>query len=358
VSVLDQQRPIFSESDAIRIVRDIYGLEGSVKEFPSYKDRNYYFQTTSGEEYVLKITETSEPREILELQNAVMNHLERKNIAFSCPSVVETIDGEEITYVDDCDGTPHMVRLLTFVPGIVFAEVNPHSPDIIYDLGSALGTLSLALDDFSNPVADMTALWDMKNASSTIRQYKHVIEDPTSAGLIEYYLKMFEEDVVPKLDSLRTSVIHSDANDYNILVSNSSYPDRREFGLIDYGDTMTSYTVFEIAIAAAYLILDKPDPIAAAAHLIRGYHEKFPLTEIELDLLFCMMCTRLATSICISTHQFKKEPDNEYIVISVERANIILEKLRKINPKYATNVFRVACGLPPYPNIVKVLNDI
>ena len=355
MSVKDKQRPNFNESDAIRIAKDLFSIEGSVKEFPSYRDRNYYLQTKSGEEYVLKIATTIESRETLELQNAAMTHIGRKGIKLKCPAIVETIDGEQITYVDDSDGTPHMVRLLTFVPGTVFAEVNPHSPDIMHDLGSAIGTLSQALEDFSNPAADMDALWDMKNASTVIRQYKHMIENPIQADLIEYYLKMFEEEAVPKFDSLRTSVIHNDANDYNILVSNSPYPDLREFGLIDYGDTITSHTVFEIAVAAAYLALDKPDPIAAAAYLIGGYHEKFPLTEIELELIFCLICTRLVTSICLSTHQFKIDPDNEYIVISVDRAWIILEKLRKTNPRDATNVFRDACGLPQYPNTIKTV---
>jgi len=352
---MEKPRPNFNVSDAVRIARDRFGVEGAVKEFPSYYDRNYYLHSISGEEYMLKIAAISETRENLELQNAAMTHVGGKDIKLNSPAVVESVNGEPITYVDDSDGTPHMARLLTFVPGIVFADVNPHSPVVIHDLGSAIGIFSRALEDFSNPAADLDLLWDMKNASSVIRKYMHLIENPFRANLIEYYLKMFEDDAVPNFDSLRTSVIHNDVNDTNIIVNNSSYPDRREFGLIDFGDIVKSHTVFEIAVAAAYLFLDKQDPIAAAAHLIGGYHEKFPLTEIELELLFCLSCTRLVTTICISTHQFMNEPDNKYLVISVERAWIILEKLRKIDPRYATNVFREACGLPPYPNTVKVV---
>ena len=40
-----------------------------------------------------------------------------------------------------------------------------------------------------------------------------------------------------------------------------------------------SYTVNEVAIAAAYAMLDKADPLSVAAHVVAGYHAENPLTE-------------------------------------------------------------------------------
>ena len=46
------------------------------------------------------------------------------------------------------------------------------------------------------------------------------------------------------------SVIHNDANDYNVLIE-----DGRMSGLLDFGDLVHSATVCDLAIALAYTML-------------------------------------------------------------------------------------------------------
>jgi hypothetical protein len=43
--------------------------------------------------------------------------------------------------------------------------------------------------------------------------------------------------------------------------------------------------------------LDQNDPLLAATHVVRGFHEEFPLTELEVELLFTLVCTRLSVSV-------------------------------------------------------------
>ena len=47
-----------------------------------------------------------------------------------------------------------------------------------------------------------------------------------------------------------------------------------------------SATVCDLAIAIAYAMLDKHDPIAAAAEVVAGYHQVRPLSEAETDALY------------------------------------------------------------------------
>ena len=68
-------------------------------------------------------------------------------------------------------------------------------------------------------------------------------------------------------------------------------------GAIDFGDLVHSAIVCDVAIAAAYASLGKPDPLAAAARVAAGYHALHPLTEAELDLLDALIATRLAVSV-------------------------------------------------------------
>src|SRR5207244_4418712 len=94
---------------------------------------------------------------------------------------------------------------------------------------------------------------------------------------------------------------------------------------------------------------DQPDPLAAAAEVVAGYHAAFPLTEAELEALFPLICIRLCISVTNSAYQQQAEPENEYLMISERPAWALLEKLAAVNPRFAHYIFRQACGLPACP---------
>ncbi len=140
-----------------------------------------------------------------------------------------------------------------------------------------------------------------------------------AAGLRELVLSY----QTPSFANLRRSVIHADANDYNVLVEED-----KVVGLIDFGDVVYSYTVGDLAIAVAYVVLGKEDPYAAAAPVIEGYREEFELTNDELDALWPLVRLRLCMSVCIAAYQLRQNPDNEYLGIS---QNLIAETLPRLH---------------------------
>jgi len=312
----DQLRPQFSEVQALVIAKDVFGVVGEIRELPSERDRNFYLLTDVGEEYVLKIAATSEPRAILEFQNQAMRHLQKSAEGVRSSRIISTRSGEPIGVVDDAAGVSHFVRLVSYLPGKVMAEVNPHSAKFLQELGVFFGHLSKALDSFTHPAANRELYWDLKRAPTTIRQYLNHIPDDGQRALVEEILRTFENEVQPHLAELRTSVIHNDGNDNNIIVSWREPTTPLQFGILDFGDMVWSHTVFELAVAVTYAILDKPDPVTAAAHVVGGYHSVFPLTELEIELLFHLVRTRLAMSVSISAYQKTLEPGNEYLTIS------------------------------------------
>ncbi len=354
LSSKDPSRPPFTERNALRIADKLYGVTGSVQELPSERDRNYLLSTQTGEEYVLKIAAGSEQREVLELQNSAMQHLSDHGIQVQCPKVVETSEGAQIASVEDDDGNSHFVRLLTFLPGKVLAKVTPHATELLRRLGEFIGHLSRALQSFSHPAADREFYWDLKNAGEVIRRHKEHIVDKERLALVEHFYQYFEDNVVPLIQHLRTSIIHNDANDYNIVVT-KAYPfEEATFGILDFGDMVHTCTVSEVVIAAAYVMLGKNDPLSAAAEVVRGYNSVFPLTELEIGLLFPLICTRLAASMSIAAYQRKLEPDNEYLNISQEQILVLMRLLREIHPRLATYTFRHACDLEPCPQSTEV----
>lgn len=340
-------RPTISPSEAKEICHTLYGLTGTLSELPSERDQNYHLVTDSGEEYVLKIAATNEKEVTLIFQNSVLQHLSKGSCKI--PVIKMSVNGRDIERIESSLNMPHLVRLFTYLPGKVLAKVKPHSPSLLSDYGMFLGTLTNDLVGFDHPGAHREFYWDLNQARTVIRKYSSLINIESKKSLVEYFLNLYEQTVLPKCDSLRSSVIHNDANDYNILVNHPHSDEKRSFGLLDFGDMVFSHTINELAIGITYAILDKPDPISVAQHIIAGFHSVYSLTELELELLFPLICTRLAMSVSIAAYQQSLEPDNEYLNISQRQAWNTLEVLKEIHPRYAEYCFRFAAGLDPCP---------
>jgi Ser/Thr protein kinase RdoA (MazF antagonist) len=93
----------------------------------------------------------------------------------------------------------------------------------------------------------------------------------------------------------------------------------------------------------AYGILEKPDPMDAASHIARGYHEAFPLERGEVDLLFDLMVMRLCVSVTLTAHYKKLDPANTYLPISEGPAWETLEILEQVDVAHARAALHDAC---------------
>lgn len=278
---------------------------------PSERDQNFLLAARDSEKFVLKIANVHEKPAVLEAQNAIMSHLVAQGVEF-CPRVVPAASGE-IATVDD-----HLVRVLTYLPGEPLATVESPSRELLHDLGLKLGRLSRALVGFEYVAAHREFHWDLANGPQIIDQFGPQINTDWLRDLVINYRK----NLCLSVAELRRSVIHGDANDYNVLVDRD-----RVVGLVDFGDMVYSYTVGELAIAIAYVILGKSEPRAAALPVIEGYEQEFPLTKDERDALWPLVKLRLCMSVCIAAQQQQQQPENEYLRIS---QNLIAQTLPRL----------------------------
>lgn len=340
--------PRFSWDEAERIAREHFGIDGKADELPSERDQNYLILTKGGDQFVLKIANEAESRSGLELQNHVVTSLAAALKDIGTPSVVPSLSGDTLVTLASARGSTHLVRVLTWVPGEVLARTKPHSPALLRSLGAALGSLdlALALEAQSEESADLK--WDLTRAS-WIRFYFEYLE-PDELALVEPFLATYETEVLPILPSLPAGLLYNDANDHNVLCRDGVVS-----GLIDFGDLQYGPRVCELAIGIAYAILGKADPIAAAAHVVSGYHEAYPLTEAELAVLFPLVCTRLCVSVANSSYQRHEDPTNTYLMISSQNAWEALRQLEATSPRYAYYAFRAACGFEPCPATTEIV---
>ena len=280
------------------IAEKCFGIQASAGDLPSERDRNFLLTARDGEKFVLKIANANEERETLEAQNAMLEHLGQR-VEF-CPRVVPAVSGERIESVDGW-----LVRVLTYLPGTPLATLAAQSAKLLYDLGRKLGQLSRALVGFDHPGAHRAFHWDLAEGEKVLGKYGAQIKKDWLREVVSGYRVSGWEA------RLRRSVVHGDANDYNVLVDGD-----KVVGVIDFGDIVYSYTVGDLAIAIAYVVLGKADPYVAAAPVIEGYREEFELSREELEALWPLVRLRLCMSVCIASHQQAQQPENEYLGIS------------------------------------------
>ncbi len=354
MSNLVRHAPRFTEHQAAALAKEFFNITASTDLLPSERDQNFRLQDEKDSQFVLKIANATETREVLELQNLAMTHVADTGAALfdefdPCPRVCSTPGGQEIFSIPGQDGASHFVRLLTYLPGKPLAAVNPHDNNLLFSLGSFFGRIDRMFTDFTHPATRRVFHWDLARCGEVVASRLDDLDDDVQRNLIQRMLDRYLTVTAPKLATLRTSVIHSDGNDYNVLASPYGRWGNRVTGLIDFGDMVHSHTVNELAIACAYAIMGKTDPLAAAVQVVAGYHRAFALTETELAVLFDLICMRLCTSVCHSAHQIRLAPQNTYLLISQQPGWELLHRLQPISPDFAEALFRDACGYDPAP---------
>lgn len=339
--------PSLPLAEAVRLVRDLYGLEVSAERWPAEYDQNFRVIDTSGNAFVLKVMHPSREESFLDLQCQTLEHLARHAPTLAVPRVHPTAKGELFTRVRLGSGD-HWVWLLDFIPGKVLADARPRSSGLLERLGEMLGAMDRALQDFSHPAAARDLKWDLTQAM-WVEKHLVAIPDRTRRERVGRVVERYRTEVVPRMPNLRKGVIHGDANDYNVLVSRHEGACDDSIGLIDFGDMHEGLIVAEPAVAATYALLCTANPLAAAASVVGGFHRALPLREEELSILFSLITMRLAVSVVNSALRKQSKSDDPYVTISEAPAWAALERLESVHPRFAHAVFRHACGWEPLP---------
>ncbi|MBK7477066.1 MAG: aminotransferase class III-fold pyridoxal phosphate-dependent enzyme [Haliscomenobacter sp.] len=339
---------MFNPSDIAQLAQIHFGISAHASPLPGEIDLNFLLTASDGQRYTLKIANPNEPVANLEMQNAALIHLAAQNWDLEIPRLIPNLESENIAFIKDREGQTRYLRLLTWIPGRPLAKVNPHTPELLYNVGVMLGKLTQAFSSFQHPAAHRFLKWDPSQALWTKAEIFR-ISDPVRQELAAYFAELFEREAAPLLPQLRQSVTYGDANDYNILVSEDPFKPHVP-GVIDFGDMVFSHTVNELAIALTYAMMDKPDPLQAVIPMVEGFHPEFPLTETEIQALFPLLCARLLISVTCSAINLEEEPGNVYLQISDRPAWDLLRRLREIPPRLAWYAFRGACGLEPCPH--------
>jgi 4-aminobutyrate aminotransferase-like enzyme/Ser/Thr protein kinase RdoA (MazF antagonist) len=340
------QAPHFTNAEAVRIAHEIYDLTVTAAQLPSERDQNFLLENSSGDKFVLKIANSEEALDVLHLQHRVVEWLASRCQNLVLPHVIRSKGGEDVARLKSPRHEQYFVRLLTWVAGTPLANAQPHNNGLLRSLGTALAEIDAALASFCHSAANRVIRWDLRHADMA-RFYTALLPESRRSTVEAIFAQWSKID----WRSLRSSIIHNDANDYNILVVGAGTAEQRVSAIVDFGDVVHTATVCDLAIALAYIMLGKAEPIEAAGQVLAAYHEKYPLTEAEIDVLYTLAVTRLCCSVCYAEWQSRQAPENEYLKISNAPAWALLEKLSTLPFDSPRGVLRYSCGLPMAKNI-------
>lgn len=323
---MKEQVPSFDADDFAKIVKEHYGIEGEISPLVSFEDQNARVKTPT-QKYVLKISNKKWPRSFVQMQSDVLGHLKQTAPNLTFPSVVKSLDGKIMVFVDG-----FAVRLLTYLEGDVLANM-PRNSELYCDVGRFLGQFSKAMQSFSPEAHEGSDVeWKLDHVIECKKYLPEVVDEDTRDRISRLF-EVYEKKILPKVSGLRKAIIHSDANEQNFLIDPSN--PTKITGLIDFGEMQLGSQVNELAITLAYGLLGEDDIEMASNNIINGYMDEFPLEQQELDILYYLMAMRLVTTITMSSYSSKLFPENEYILVAQKPACALLKKLEQ--EKYILN---------------------
>ncbi len=302
-----------------------------------YANTNYYVKK-GPEKYVLKEYENETGlMELIEAESDILGLLSREiPNCFQAP--VRSAKGNYIVKREE--GSRHLVyRLLHYIEGDLFAHA-AHTELLFESFGNLLARMDKTLLNIRHVAIEARRFeWDILQIDLTKKYYEY-IPNPSDRKLVDYFYQQYHEMVSLSVPELRKSIIHADANDLNVIVTDNTVS-----GIIDFGDVVYSLLVNDPAIAITYAMFGKDDPIKWAKPIIKGYCKILPLEEKEIDLLYYLVGARLCTILCKAAQSKTDHPDDDYLTISEKPAWELLKKWITINPVKASDEFRKAADL-------------
>ena len=181
---------------------------GHASALPGELDFNFRIKLENSEGYILKISRPDEDEEYLDFQQQLLQYIEANGKDLISPIVVPDVNKEPISEIIDDSGNIRKVRLLTWVTGRVWSQVNPQLDNLRYSLGEKCGLLTQALQGFTHAKAQREFVWDIAQSLWTVEHIQLFAgEEKKIISHFQYRFKASQKTY----SGLRKSVVHNDA---------------------------------------------------------------------------------------------------------------------------------------------------
>ncbi len=289
--------PSFDAGRAESLVREHYGIEGSAERLTGERDDNFWLRTSHGSGYVLKIANMAEPGATSGLPTAALLHLERTDPALPCPRVVRSGSGNSLIKFKDESGDVRTAVLYTFLSGKPLMSTARSSVQRT-TCGRLLARLARALRSFEHPASHRAIVWDLRQLPGLESLLAAMPELPNAAFIRDFIVR-FASKISPRLAAVRHQFVHNDFNARNIIVDSAD--DSRVTGIIDFGDSVHTALVADVAVGVVGQLAAPESAEEAICDFVRAYCEVEPLASEELAILNWLIAGRIVQNVVITS---------------------------------------------------------
>ena len=127
-----------------------WGIEAAFTRLDGEYDLNFLATGADGAGYVVKAMRPGCEAWLVDMQIAALDHIRANAPDVPVPAVIRSASGAAIKPISDENGDIRLVWVLERLPGRCYAPANPKTPDLIHQVGMALGASAKALQDFTH----------------------------------------------------------------------------------------------------------------------------------------------------------------------------------------------------------------
>lgn len=294
--------PRISEDLLLPFLLERWGIEGDLSRLSGERDQNFRVTAGDGSRYVLKIASLLEDLALVDFQTQALLHLEAADPAIPVPRIKRSLAGNLFETLTTERGD-HPVRVLSWVDGTPFGELDPPSHDTIAQIGALQGRMCRAFQGFTHEGGAHFMPWDILNGLVESDALCNDYLRGELAERCEPILTHLASSALPRMRQLPHQVIHNDAHSGNVLCDPRN--PATVTGVIDFGDLLYRPIVVDLATSLSSFLERGESPVAESAALIGGFTQHMNMPPEQLELVYDALMARAI--LIVQLLQFRAE---------------------------------------------------
>ena len=199
----------------------------NIQKLNGYENENYLVKTVETTLIVKTYSYSIKNMEESLAETDALLFLQKKK--HKTPRPICFLDGSYVKKIQ-IEGKLKVLRLLSYLEGDFLGSIKPKKRFYI-DLGVFLAEINKSLLDYQNTTLRLKQHeWDIQHLNLN-QKYISDIQSPQKRSLATYFFNKINENLGPIKASLTRSVIHGDANEWNVLVKENTATTLKGLGL-------------------------------------------------------------------------------------------------------------------------------
>ncbi|KAL5265765.1 hypothetical protein ACHWQZ_G006468 [Mnemiopsis leidyi] len=320
--MISNYKPEITQERLKNDLQKLYNLNAAKsKELQSYDDTMFVVTTEDDKKYIAKCyNPLLTDRHVLEKIMETLVQLEKFNV----PRPVPQISGDLLSEIVDTNSSAKVLGYFVvyqYISGKTLGS-EKKDPQFWRKLGKMVAKISEKMSEIKSEDFVRHHSWDPLEAIKTLDQVKEYFPGDKVTTVDVNSVIATQKHIHNVLKEYPVQLIHSDVNEYNVIVGEGGEP-----GIIDFNDLTRSYRVFDLGHCVGYMVEAQDCDLYVGRYVVEGYSSVIELSDTELSLLYDIVVARFTLSVSIGNKDVQLGLANEYVTKCVADNSRFLSQL-------------------------------